>query len=143
MIRSGGGVSAAPGRSIRIAAAAIFDCEGRVLLVRKRGTIFFMQPGGKLEDGETDLEALARELNEELGCGLVKAVYLGAFSAPAANEPTYVVEAALYAVEISGGISKGAEIEEIAWVVPHQTTTLPLAPLTQRYVLPLARAGRT
>lgn len=48
---------------IRIAAAVIADAKGRILLVRKRSSFFFMQPGGKREEGETALETLARELN--------------------------------------------------------------------------------
>ena len=56
--------------TIRIAAAIILDSDGRVLLVRKRGSAFFMQPGGKHEPGESDLDALRRELREELRSGL-------------------------------------------------------------------------
>ena len=37
---------------IRIVAALIRDEAGRVLLVRKRGTETFMQPGGKRDPGE-------------------------------------------------------------------------------------------
>ncbi len=33
--------------AIRIAAALITRADGRVLLVRKRGTALFLQPGGK------------------------------------------------------------------------------------------------
>ena len=34
--------------TISVVAALIRDGDGRVLLVRKRGTAAFMQPGGKL-----------------------------------------------------------------------------------------------
>ena len=38
--------------TIEIVAALIRDRAGRVLLVRKRGTTAFMQPGGKRDSGE-------------------------------------------------------------------------------------------
>ena len=56
---------------IEIVAAVIRDASGRYLLVRKHGTAAFMQPGGKREEGEDDLSALARELDEELGLAMV------------------------------------------------------------------------
>lgn len=49
---------------IRISAAVIVDAEGRILVVRKRGTTAFMQPGGKIDPGETALAAVRRELVE-------------------------------------------------------------------------------
>ena len=45
---------------IPIAAAVIADAKGCILLVRKRSSFFFMQPGGKREEGETALQTLAR-----------------------------------------------------------------------------------
>ena len=54
--------------TIEIVAALIRDDAGRVLLVRKRGTTAFMQPGGKRDAGEDDAAALMREIGEELGC---------------------------------------------------------------------------
>lgn len=127
---------------IHIAAAVVTNREGRILLVRKRHAVFFMQPGGKLEEGETELETLGRELNEELGCILVKAELLGVFSAPAANEPAHVVEAALFHADIMGEIKPGAEIEEVVWIEPRQTFDRPLAPLTRDHVLPLVMTRR-
>ena len=56
---------------ISVVAALIRDGSGRVLLVRKRGTDAFMQPGGKRDVGESDVAALVREINEELGCQAV------------------------------------------------------------------------
>ena len=40
---------------ISVVAALIRDEDGRVLLVRKRGTAAFMQPGGKRDPGESDI----------------------------------------------------------------------------------------
>jgi 8-oxo-dGTP diphosphatase len=127
---------------IRIAAAVISDTQGRTLLVKKRNTNFFMQPGGKLEPGETPTQTLARELQEELGCTLITAEFLGQFSAPAANEPPRIVEALIYFAEIAGPVTPGAEIDEFLWVDPNQTAALSLAPLTRDHVIPLILSGR-
>jgi hypothetical protein len=41
-----------PTSPIRIAAAVTSSADGCILLVKKRHTAFFMQPGGKLEGGK-------------------------------------------------------------------------------------------
>lgn len=126
---------------ISVVAALIRDEAGRVLLVRKRGTAAFMQPGGKRDIGESDVTALAREVVEELGCCVDQRTVrpLGAFACAAANEPGFQIRAAVYAVEVEGAIRPQAEIEELIWVDPRALPDLPLAPLTRDHVLPLAR----
>jgi len=128
---------------ISIVAALIRDDAGRVLLVRKRGTAAFMQPGGKRDAGEDDVAALARELDEELGCRVRpgSARPLGVFDCAAANEPGFRVQASVYAVDVEGAIAPRAEIEDIAWVDPAAVSGLALAPLTRDHVLPLARVA--
>jgi 8-oxo-dGTP diphosphatase len=126
---------------IPVVAALIRDARGHVLLVRKRGTAAFMQPGGKRDAGETDVAALAREIDEELGCRVDEssARPLGVFDAPAANEPGFTVRAAVYAVDVEGAIMPKAEIDQIVWVDPGALPDLLFAPLTRDHVLPLAR----
>jgi len=126
--------------TIKIVAALIRDDAGRVLLVRKRGTSAFMQPGGKRDPGEDDIAALAREIDEELGCGLVRdsICSLGEFEAVSANEPGWRVRASLYGIDVTGDISPKAEIDEVLWINPASPPDIPLAPLTRDYVLPLA-----
>ena len=127
---------------ISVVAALIRDNNGRVLLVRKRGTSAFMQPGGKRDAGESDAAALAREIAEELGCRVSEnsARPLGVFDADAANEPGLLVRAAVYAVDVVGAIEPRAEIDQVIWVDPRALPDLPFAPLTRDHVLPLARA---
>jgi 8-oxo-dGTP pyrophosphatase MutT (NUDIX family) len=129
---------------IPIAAALIDDDRGRILLVRKAGTVTFMQPGGKIEPGETALAALRRELDEELGLAIDPATtrYLGRFTAPAANEPGHLVEAELFSLRSTHAGTLAAEIEEAIWVDPAAVDGLELAPLTSVHVLPIARAGQ-
>ncbi|EKG36199.1 mutT/nudix family protein [Pseudomonas syringae pv. avellanae str. ISPaVe013] len=124
---------------IRIAAALLIGADGRTLLVRKRGTQAFMQPGGKIEPGEPAPQALARELEEELGLIVnpAQAVFLGEFTAPAANEPGFEVNCQLYEVRTDAQAVPAAEIEEVLWVDAHSHAGLQLAPLTRDLILPL------
>ena len=131
--------------TIKIVAALIRDENGRVLLVRKRGTRAFMQPGGKRDPGEDDLAALSREISEELGCVLVPSSVrpLGQFDAVAANEPGCRVQASLYRVDVAGDLTPSREIDEMIWLDPKSPPDIHLAPLTRDHVLPLASTGIT
>lgn len=128
-------------KTIHIAAAILMAPDNRILLVRKAGTTAFMQAGGKIEGGESAFAALQRELNEELGLVITQDQprYLGAFSAPAANEPGYVVKAEIFHIALDQPVAKAAEIEEIIWVDPLQPVELSMAPLTETYLLPLCK----
>jgi 8-oxo-dGTP diphosphatase len=130
--------------TIKVVAALIRDDAGRVLLVRKRGTTAFMQPGGKRDLGEDDMAALAREIAEELGCCLVRDSLqpLGEFDAVAANEPGWRVHACLYGIDVTGDIVPNREIAEMVWIDPAAPPDIPLAPLTRDHVLPLASRVR-
>lgn len=128
-------------KTIRIAAALLIRGDGQTLLVRKRDTLAFMQPGGKIDAGEQPAEALVRELHEELNLRVdpSQAVYLGQFSAPAANEPGFTVEAELFKVQVDVAVTPAAEIEEVCWINPMGEGDLHLAPLTRDLILPFYR----
>ena len=130
-----------PTNIIRIAAAVLIGPDGRTLLVRKRGTQAFMQPGGKIDAHEQPIEALARELEEELALKIdpVRATYLGHFCAPAVNEPGFEVQAELFLLHIDADVAPAAEIEEVQWIDPCGDGGLTLAPLTGEVILPFYR----
>ncbi len=130
---------------LRIAAAVILDPDGRMLVVRKSGTEAFMQPGGKLEPGETGAECLVRELDEELALDVPNAelVPLGRYAAPAANEPGWTVDCEVFRwVDLStrsdrsgSEVTVQAEIVEARWATRAELEALAaegrLAPLTR------------
>ncbi|PZQ91625.1 MAG: hypothetical protein DI534_01235 [Leifsonia xyli] len=126
---------------LRVAAAIVTDADGRTLLVRKAGTTRFMQPGGKIEEGESAIDALTRELAEEIGVALdvTSAEYLGLFRAAAANEEDTIVLAAVFAMAIEREVTASGEIEELLWVDDPDLDLdgVEVAPLTRDELLPL------
>lgn len=130
-----------PSATIRIAAALIDDGDGRLLLVRKAGTRWSMQAGGKIEPGESARSALRRELREEIGLAVCDDQLhpLGRFTAAAANEAGCVVEAEIFHIRSRHRPGTSAEIAEAIWVGHAEAAALPLAPLTRDHILPLAR----
>lgn len=130
---------------IHVSAAVIIDEERRVLVVRKRGTTRFMQPGGKPEPGESAAQTLIRELHEELGLILEESDLkpLGTFVSAAANEPGHRVVATSFAVAIDPvGLAVQAEIAELRWITASDIATLPLAPLSTEHLLQIAWGTR-
>ena len=125
---------------IRVSAAVVTDGTGRALVVRKRGTTVFQQPGGKPDPGETALEAVVRELAEETGVVADPASFapLGRFRDAAANEPGHVVVADAFALVVAPDEARaGAEIAELRWIGARDLDATPLAPLSRNQLLPL------
>lgn len=124
---------------VRVVAALITDPQGRLLLVRKRGTEKFMHAGGKPEADETVRGALVRELQEELGLTVAEAALapLGPFVTDAANEPGHRLEAEVFRLplptHVAAALEPHAEIEELRWATPAEAAALGdrLAPLAR------------
>jgi 8-oxo-dGTP diphosphatase len=130
-----------PERSLHLAVALLVRPDGQALLVRKRGTRAFVQPGGKIEAGETASAALVRELREELTLDVAEDLLapLGQASAAAVNEQGWTVHATIFGLRTALTPIAGAEIVELAWIDPGKPDGLAIAPLSRDHVLPLAR----
>ncbi|VVJ24642.1 Diadenosine hexaphosphate (Ap6A) hydrolase / Bis(5'-nucleosyl)-tetraphosphatase (Ap4A) (Asymmetrical) (EC [Amycolatopsis camponoti] len=71
----------APGdATIRCVGGIAFDPHGRLLLIRRAndpGSGQWSLPGGRVEPGETDKEAVVRELSEETGLDVIPGTLVG------------------------------------------------------------------
>lgn len=107
-----------PGRQID-ALAWVHIRDGRVLMVRTRDNDALYLPGGKREPGESDVQALAREIREELGVRLdPQSLTLLAVVTDAAHgfADGTQVRMACYLADHCGRFAPGAEVRELAWV---------------------------
>lgn len=106
------------GNSDMYKAAGLLIKDRKVLAERSMGKPVFVQPGGRIEPGETPPQALVRELKEELGIDVDEAdlELLGSFSAEAANHPGQKVHMETFLVKKwRGEIRPGSEVEELLW----------------------------
>jgi len=117
-------VEAAPASgkpTLLVAAVALIDGEGRVLLARRpegkplAGLWEF--PGGKVAPGETPEEALIRELREELGID-VSAACLGPFTFASHTYEKFHLLMPLYLCRRWQGQVTAMEGQALAWVRP-------------------------
>ena len=94
----------------KIAAVVIRDNE--FLMVRKKGKDIWTSLGGHPEAGETEEQALLREIREEMGCSATIVKKLGDFEAPAAHDDA-IVRLSTYLATLDGPIIfEDPELEE-------------------------------
>lgn len=96
------------------------DLNHCVLLVQRNSEPFkdtFMFPGGFLEFGETRVETLARELDEELGLGVVRSSFVDELPAEDDDRQPYHL-VSFYHTQVAGipRIKDPKEIKSIRWV---------------------------
>jgi 8-oxo-dGTP pyrophosphatase MutT (NUDIX family) len=126
---------------LKISCAVIVDDSNRTLLVRKANTDFYMQPGGKIEGGESPLACLKRELMEELGLEFPdhQMDYVGNYSEVAANERNTTLQADIYFIRQTCRPTASGEIAEYIWLDASRDERDDLAPLTKNVVLGLVK----
>ncbi len=92
--------------------------DRRVLETKSRGKDTWYIPGGKREPGESDEQALVREVREELAVEIDPAsiTHYGTFEAQAHGKPEgTVVRMTCYQARYSGELRPSAEVEYLDW----------------------------
>ena len=118
-----------PTRNLTVVAAVIRDADGRVLLTRRpddrhMGGLWEF-PGGKVDDGESPVDALVRELREELGvvAGIERPITFAVH-----EEQGLRILLLFYAARILDGEPKGKEGQALAWVPVAELKSYPTPP---------------
>ena len=108
---------------------AIITGGGRILLIRRghepeagRWSL----PGGRIEAGETDQQALVREVREETGLEVAPGRLIGAVDRPAAGGRVLVISD--YAATVTGGVLRaGDDADDARWFSVRELDSLPLS----------------
>ena len=120
-------------------AAGIIIQDRKLLFTRAQGMDIFIDPGGKIEQGETAKQALVRELKEELSITVDEADLepFGEFTAEAANHTGKTVHMQAFVVKKwAGTITASAEIGELRWLTAKVPTDIQVGSIFGGKVLP-------
>lgn len=125
---------------LKVAAGVIADHEGCVLIAQRTapkalaGAWEF--PGGKIRDRETSLQALVRELDEELGIEVLRVRYLARYPW---SYPDRTVVLHAWRVLDYAGRPEGCEGQPLRWCAPQRLLTEGLLPADAPIVEALRR----
>ena len=129
--------------------AVIKDGQGRLLLIKRGhapGAGLWSLPGGRIEPGETDTEALVREMREETGLEIAAGRLIGTVRRPAQDAD--VLDIRDYEATVTGGtLHAGDDAADARWVAASELESLPITEglvetLTDWGVLGLIRCDR-
>jgi 8-oxo-dGTP diphosphatase len=115
-------------KTIRVVAAVI-ERDGRYLITQRRASAVLPHmwefPGGKVEDNETDSDALRREVQHRLGVDIEPGQLISFVSHPYDH---YVVDLYLYECKITKGTPSERNVQAFRWVKSQEFDQYPFTP---------------
>ncbi|HEX7107285.1 MAG TPA: NUDIX domain-containing protein [Acidothermaceae bacterium] len=100
------------------AVGAIAIKDGRILLIRRGHAPslgLWSLPGGRVEPGESDVEAVRREVAEETGLRVDVGPLAGEVRRPGVGDVVYLIRDYLVTV-VDGEPAAGDDADDVAWV---------------------------
>lgn len=114
--------------TIRVVAAVI-EQDGRYLVTQRRPTavlpLLWEFPGGKVDEGESDLEALSREVRHRVGVEIKPGAQISSVSH---SYEHYTVELHLYDCRLLSGEPRAVNVHQFRWVESDDFEQLPFTP---------------
>lgn len=110
--------------------AMVYIRDRKVLFARTKGQELYYIPGGKREPGETDVQALTREIKEELGTVITTDTLklMNVFEAPAHNKPPgTIVKITCYFGDLNSEPRPTSEIDDIKFLDSADEAKVPYA----------------
>lgn len=120
-------------------AAGIIIQDRKLLFTRAHDMEFFIDPGGKIEPGETAKQALVRELKEEIAIDVNEPdlEHFGSYTAEAVNQKGKTVHMQAFIVKgWRGAIAPSAEIAELRWLTSDLPANIQVGTIFGGKVLP-------
>ncbi len=116
------------GSVIPCVGAVVRDDDGRLLLIKRGhepGAGLWSLPGGRIEPGETDTQALVREMREETGLTVEVGRLLGTVRRPGLGGD--VIDIGDYeATVIAGALTPGDDAADARWADPADLESMAL-----------------
>jgi len=114
------------GSVIPCVGAVAMDVHGRLLMIKRGhepGAGLWSIPGGRIEPGETDAQALVREMLEETGLTVEVGRLLGRVRRPFLDGA--VIDIGDYAVTVTGGtLRPGDDAADARWVAAAELNSM-------------------
>ena len=115
-------------RTIRVV-AAVLERDGSYLITQRRSTavlpLMWEFPGGRVEAGETDQQALKRELHHRLGAEIEVGKLISFVSHPYEH---YVVDLFLYECTLTNAVLEARAVNAFKWVPSNEFDQYPFTP---------------
>jgi 8-oxo-dGTP diphosphatase len=115
-------------KTIRVVAAVI-ERDGCYLITQRRASavlpLLWEFPGGRVETGETDAEALRREVQHRLGVQIKPGQLMSFVTHPYEK---YSVDLYLYECELQQGEPTAANVNDFRWVASSEFDRYPFTP---------------